>query len=99
MDVPRSSLTRSDAVDIRFVQTEHGYTWSKPLRQREAGEPMKRRTCPPLGLPARIEIGDRTRTAVEAALHANKAEAAVAVGRRWCIGFVVITRCYDWISN
>ena len=51
---------------------------------------MKRHTCPPLGLPARVEIGDGARTAVEAALHADEAETAVAIGRRWRGGLIVI---------
>ena len=52
---------------------------------------MKRRTCPPLGLPARVEIGDRARTAVEAALHADETEAAITVSRGRSICFVVVT--------
>jgi len=62
-----------------------------PLRQCGIGEPVKRHTCPPLGLPARIKLGDGTRSAVEAALHADEAEAAVAIGRGWRVCFKVIT--------
>ena len=52
---------------------------------------MMRRTCPPLGLPARVEIGDRARTAVEAALHADKTEAAITVSRGGRVCFPVVT--------
>ena len=55
-------------------------------------ELMKGRTCPALSLPARLEIGDRAGIAVGTALHADESEAAVAIGRGRCVGFVVIAR-------
>ena len=62
------------------------------MRQHRREEAMKRRTFPSLSLPARVEIGDRARATIEAALHADEAETTGAVGRGWCIGFIVITK-------
>lgn len=60
---------------------------------------MKIHTCPTLGLPARIEIGDRTRAAIEAALHADETETAVAVSGGWRIGFIVIAKGENQMSD
>ena len=96
-DVPRSGISSRNAVDIRFVQGEYGYRGQKQLRQYRGEELVKRHTCPSLSLPARVEVGDRARATIEAALHADEAETTVAVGRGWCIGFIVITKGkFEW---
>lgn len=80
LNVPGSGIARSSAASIGLVQGEHSYAEPEPFRQYNTENFINRLTRPSLGLPARIEIGDGTRTTVEAALHANETKTAVAVG-------------------
>lgn len=60
---------------------------------------MRRRTRPPLGLPARIEVGYGTRSAVQAALRAYEAKATISIGRGWRVSFIVIARDRSRVSG